>query len=50
MAFGAYQFSTRGRRRHGGQQKWSYINLCFFRLGLAVLLVSTKTIENEITK
>ncbi|CAN6351015.1 unnamed protein product [Urochloa humidicola] len=38
VAFGADQF---GRRRPGGEQKWSYFNLYFFSMGLAVLLALT---------
>jgi peptide/histidine transporter 3/4 len=42
VAFGADQFgfSLRGRRP-GGEQKWSYFNLYFFSMGLAVLLALT---------
>ncbi|CAN6208454.1 unnamed protein product [Urochloa humidicola] len=37
VAFGADQFG----RRPGGDQKWSYFNLYFFSMGLAVLLALT---------
>ncbi|KAG2627522.1 protein NRT1/ PTR FAMILY 3.1-like [Panicum virgatum] len=37
VAFGADQFG----RRPGGEQKWSYFNLYFFSMGLAVLLALT---------
>ncbi|KAL6620248.1 hypothetical protein ACP70R_035387 [Stipagrostis hirtigluma subsp. patula] len=40
VAFGADQFGLRGRRP-GGEQKWSYFNLYFFSMGLAVLLALT---------
>ncbi|PUZ66002.1 hypothetical protein GQ55_3G271200 [Panicum hallii var. hallii] len=40
VAFGADQFGRRGRRP-GGEQKWSYFNLYFFSMGLAVLLALT---------
>jgi dipeptide/tripeptide permease len=40
VAFGADQFGQRGRRP-GGEQKWSYFNLYFFSMGLAVLLALT---------
>ncbi|CAO2150003.1 unnamed protein product [Urochloa humidicola] len=40
VAFGADQFGRRGRRP-GGDQKWSYFNLYFFTMGLAVLLALT---------
>uniref|UniRef100_K3ZEZ9 Major facilitator superfamily (MFS) profile domain-containing protein n=1 Tax=Setaria italica TaxID=4555 RepID=K3ZEZ9_SETIT len=40
VAFGADQFGQRGRRP-GGDQKWSYFNLYFFSMGLAVLLALT---------
>ncbi|XP_062232546.1 protein NRT1/ PTR FAMILY 3.1-like [Phragmites australis] len=40
VAFGADQFALRGRRP-GGEQKWSYFNLYFFSMGLAVLLALT---------
>uniref|UniRef100_J3M751 Major facilitator superfamily (MFS) profile domain-containing protein n=1 Tax=Oryza brachyantha TaxID=4533 RepID=J3M751_ORYBR len=40
VAFGADQFGL-GGRRPGGEQKWSYFNLYFFSMGLAVLLALT---------
>ncbi|KAJ1262887.1 hypothetical protein BS78_09G143500 [Paspalum vaginatum] len=40
VAFGADQFGLSGRRP-GGEQKWSYFNLYFFSMGLAVLLALT---------
>uniref|UniRef100_A0A0D3G7K7 Major facilitator superfamily (MFS) profile domain-containing protein n=1 Tax=Oryza barthii TaxID=65489 RepID=A0A0D3G7K7_9ORYZ len=40
VAFGADQFGL-GGRRPGGEQKWSYFNLYFFSMGLAVLLAVT---------
>ncbi|KAK3135578.1 hypothetical protein QOZ80_5BG0420610 [Eleusine coracana subsp. coracana] len=41
VAFGADQFGGKRRRRPGGEQKWSYFNLYFFSMGLAVLLALT---------
>ncbi|CAL4908208.1 unnamed protein product [Urochloa decumbens] len=41
VAFGADQFGRRRGRRPGGDQKWSYFNLYFFSMGLAVLLALT---------
>nr|CAB3465252.1 unnamed protein product [Digitaria exilis] len=40
VAFGADQFGRR-KQRPGGEQKWSYFNLYFFAMGLAVLLALT---------
>lgn len=40
VAFGADQFGQRGKRP-GGEQQWSYFNLYFFSMGLAVLLALT---------
>uniref|UniRef100_A0A0D9WGG9 Uncharacterized protein n=1 Tax=Leersia perrieri TaxID=77586 RepID=A0A0D9WGG9_9ORYZ len=40
VAFGADQFGL-GGKRPGGEQKWSYFNLYFFSMGLAVLLALT---------
>ncbi|XP_072960196.1 protein NRT1/ PTR FAMILY 3.1-like [Typha angustifolia] len=41
VTFGADQFDLHGPRPAGGEQKWSFFNLYFFSMGLAVVLALT---------